>query len=259
MSSSTDAGELKIENTNINTGSGVTLSEHQKTLVGSVLDLFAGRPSLAKLQLWKDDAEFADPITIARGRKQFEPQWYGLQTAFSEIERLSHEVTSSGNPIEMDLKTRYVVKGIGKEQVIESKINIFTEGEKIAKVEDKWDGNLPDSSISNVSSLWLLLSPFWWVRYTEGWAFWVWSFCWETRVWRVSLRVLALSSVDEWCCSFFCALGVPFPSSVVEGKMCALFADYVGSAQAFRRLNAVSVPKMVGVPKNAEEDKARGN
>ena len=29
--------------------------------------------------------------------------------------------------------------------------------------------------------------------------------------------------------------------------------------QAFRRLNAVSVPKMVSVPKNEEEDKQRGN
>jgi hypothetical protein len=31
------------------------------------------------------------------------------------------------------------------------------------------------------------------------------------------------------------------------------------SSQAFRRLNAVSVPKMVGVPNNAEEDAKRGN
>jgi len=30
-------------------------------------------------------------------------------------------------------------------------------------------------------------------------------------------------------------------------------------SQAFRRLNAVSVPKMVGVPNNAEEDAKRGN
>ncbi|GAB7363791.1 hypothetical protein MBLNU230_g4358t1 [Neophaeotheca triangularis] len=175
--SNNNLGELKIENTNIQTSSSVTLSDHQKTLVGSVLDLFAGRPSLPKLQLWKDDATFTDPLTIAQGRKQFEPQWYGLQAAFSEIERLHHEVTSSGNPIEMDLKTRYVVKGIGKEQTINSKILIHTEGDKISKVEDKWDGQLPEGQI----------------------------------------------------------------------------------AQAFRRLNAVSVPNMVGVPKNAEEDAKRGN
>lgn len=29
--------------------------------------------------------------------------------------------------------------------------------------------------------------------------------------------------------------------------------------QAFRKINAVTVPKMVGVPKNDEEDAARGN
>ena len=44
---------------------------------------------------------------------------------------------SNGNPIEMDLSTRYVVKGIGKEQKINSKIQIWTEGDKIVKVADK--------------------------------------------------------------------------------------------------------------------------
>lgn len=181
MSSSND---LKIESTNISSAPGVDLSSHQKTLVGSVLDLFAGRPSLAKLQLWSDEGEFTDPLTIAKGRKQYEAQWYGLQTAFSEIERLHHEVKSNGNPIEMDLKTRYVVKGIGKEQTIQSLILIHTDasGEKIVKVEDKWDGKLPESSIANVS----LFSPFSWERYAEGWVFWGWSLVWETWVWRVS-------------------------------------------------------------------------
>lgn len=66
---------IPIENTNISTATGVDLSAQQKTIVGSVLDLFAGRPSLEKLQLWTDEAVFEDPITVARGRKQFEPQW----------------------------------------------------------------------------------------------------------------------------------------------------------------------------------------
>ncbi|KAL9132557.1 MAG: hypothetical protein Q9175_006267 [Cornicularia normoerica] len=145
------SSDLNIENTNIKTASGVSLNEQQKTLVGSVLDLFAGRPSLKKLRLWNDDAVFEDPITVAKGRNRYEPQWYGLQAAFSEIERLHHEVTSGGNPITMDLRTRYVVKGIGKEQIIDSKINIFhDETYKIKKVEDKWDGKLPDSSFQNV-------------------------------------------------------------------------------------------------------------
>ena len=84
--------------------------------------LFAGRPSLKKLQLWTDDAKFQDNITHAEGRKQYEAQWYGLQTAFSEIERLHQSVTSAGNPIVMDMKTRYKVKGLGSEQTIESVI-----------------------------------------------------------------------------------------------------------------------------------------
>ncbi|KAF2493568.1 hypothetical protein BU16DRAFT_551378 [Lophium mytilinum] len=175
----TTSNNLNIENTNLNTAPGVDLTPTQRTLTTSILDLFAGRPSLEKLALWTDDAVFEDPITIARGRKQYEAQWYGLQSAFSSIERLSHEVTSAGNPISMDMKTKYTVKGIGKEQTIESVIKIFTDeaGEKIVKVEDKWGGNLPESSFVN----------------------------------------------------------------------------------AFRKINAVTVPKMISVPKNKEEDAKRGN
>lgn len=51
---------IPIENTNINTRPGVELSPEQKPLVGSVLNLFAGRPSLKKLSLWTDDGVFED-------------------------------------------------------------------------------------------------------------------------------------------------------------------------------------------------------
>jgi len=86
----------------------------------------------------------------------------------------------------MDIKTRYVVKGIGKEQTIASKINIFYDkaSGKITKVEDKWNGNLPDSSFTNVS-IEQLFSPWWWVHYGEGWAWWTWSFTWDTWWWQV--------------------------------------------------------------------------
>jgi len=181
----TDRGELKIESQNIKTAPGVELSAQQQTLVGSVLDLFAGRPSLPKLGLWKDDAEFTDPLTVAKGREKYEAQWYGLQAVFSEIERLSHEVKSSGNPIVMDMSTRYVVKGLGKEQKIDSVVEIHTEGDKITKVADMWNGKLPDGAISNVSSLWTLGNPFWWFHYAESWVFYAWSFTWETSAWRV--------------------------------------------------------------------------
>lgn len=40
-----------------------------------MLDLFAGRPSLEKMQLWADEGVFTDPLTIAKGRKQYEAQW----------------------------------------------------------------------------------------------------------------------------------------------------------------------------------------
>jgi len=112
-------------------------------------------------------------------------------------------VKDAGNPILLDLKTRYVVKGIGKEQTIQSLVAIHTDEQgKISKVEDKWDGKLPESGIANVSSVFQLLNPFWWGHYWVGWGFWVWSWTWETQAWRVrAFPVLACFPIR--CCRIF--------------------------------------------------------
>jgi hypothetical protein len=54
----------------------------------------------------------------------------------------------------MDLKNRYVIKGINKEQTITSVVTIQTsaDGSRIEKVQDKWNGELPDGAIKNVST-----------------------------------------------------------------------------------------------------------
>lgn len=147
------SSSIKLETQSLKTAPGVSLSESQSTLTRSILDLFAGRPSLPKLSLWADDATFVDPLTASQGRKQFSAQWYGLQAAFSEIERLDHLVKDAGNPIVLELKTRYKVAGIGMEKVIESIVEITTDdkGEKITKVADKWNGSIPDGTIALVS------------------------------------------------------------------------------------------------------------
>jgi hypothetical protein len=93
------------------------------------------------------------PLTIAEGRKQYSTQWYGLQAAFSEIKRLSSSVASSGNPIEIDLKTMDKVKGLGTEHTIVSKVKIFTGGEKITRAEDRWNDKSPDGAFKIVSVL----------------------------------------------------------------------------------------------------------
>lgn len=85
------------------------------------------------------------------------------------------------------MTTRYVVKGVNMEKVMVSKVLVHLDaaGEKIVKVEDKWDGKLPDSGIANVSSPIQYMSPFWWLGYSAGWAWWCWSLTWETAIWRV--------------------------------------------------------------------------
>ncbi|KAJ9612922.1 hypothetical protein H2200_002863 [Cladophialophora chaetospira] len=127
--------------------SAQNMTAQQSLLACSVLDLFTGYPSKRKLALWTDDASFHDPLTIAEGRKQFEAQWYGLKAVMSDIVPEHAEVVSNGNPIEMKTKLRYKIKAVGKEQVIESRVLVHTTGEgdaqKITKVEDRWNGDVP--------------------------------------------------------------------------------------------------------------------
>ena len=94
---------------------------------------------------------FEDMITKAEGRKQYEAQWYGLKTVFSDIQRLEYQVTSSGNPIELSLKNSYTVKGINKEQTIDSRVLIYYDEttNKITKVQDRWNDKLPEGAFKD--------------------------------------------------------------------------------------------------------------
>ena len=126
----------------------------------------------------------------------------------------------------MDLKTRYVTKGINKEQTIESRVNIFYDKStgKITKVQDKWGGELPDSSFKNVS-VEQLLDPWWWVHYGEGWIWWMWSFTWDTWWWQV-----CGCDLSPTCCSVM--------SSSLKIRCTAADSCVAGNAESQLRLRA---------------------
>ncbi|KAK8005701.1 hypothetical protein PG990_011738 [Apiospora arundinis] len=204
-----------MKNTNINEGPGVKLNDQQKLVVGSVLDLFEGNPTLKHLSLWKRDAIFADPLASAEGFDRYAAQWYGLASLFSPIKIQSHRVVSGGNPIEVEMTNKYVVAGSvplikGKEQVISSRVRIHVDeadGLKITKVEDRWDDKLPDGAVSEVGDV---------------------------------LPVAALRAVAK--------------TGVAWGWWAFMNATWWRPFLVFRKLNAVTVPTFVKVPKNEEED-----
>ena len=73
------------------------------------------------------------------------------------------------------MRNKYKVKGIGSEQVVESKIKIYTsqDGTRITKVEDRWDDKLPDGGFKTVSlrsffSLFRFFLPFSFGGWYEG-------------------------------------------------------------------------------------------
>ncbi|PFH58289.1 hypothetical protein XA68_13915 [Ophiocordyceps unilateralis] len=140
---------IGVKNTELNISPGVTLTSEKKVVVGSVLDLFEGHPTLRHLTLWQPTATFQDPIAIAKGYASYAAQWYGLPVLFNPIKIRSHEVTSGGNPIELSLSNAYTMKGLKSEHVINSTVRIHVADDgKIEKVEDKWDMNIPLSGTS---------------------------------------------------------------------------------------------------------------
>lgn len=156
------------------------LTPRQSLLIASVMDLFAGRPSKRKLSLWTDDASFQDPLTIAEGRKQYEAQWYGVVATMSEVTQEHAEIVSVGNPIELRLKDRYKIKGLGKEQLIDSHVLVYltADGEKVTKVVDRWGGEVPpDGFFAKVSVM--RQSDSWHAREEKGMCWLTWN--WERR------------------------------------------------------------------------------
>ncbi|UPK90989.1 hypothetical protein LCI18_001924 [Fusarium solani-melongenae] len=143
---------IGITNTDIHKAAGVQLTPHQEVIIGSVLDLFEGRPSLRHLSLWTPTATFHDPITNAVGFDKFAAQWYGLVALFSPIIIQSHEVTSSGDPISLRLSNKYVLKGLGTEKVMDSVVDIHVGPDgRISRVEDKWNDKLPQGPFATAS------------------------------------------------------------------------------------------------------------
>lgn len=65
----------------------------------------------------------------------------------SDIVQEEVAIKNVGNPMELHLKTKYKVKAVGKEQVIDSTVLVHmtdaSDGAKITKVEDKWGGTPP--------------------------------------------------------------------------------------------------------------------
>lgn len=121
-------------------------------LTTSPVQLFEGNPTLKHFGLWSEGATFTDPLTVATGYAKYTAQFYGLPALFRPIQLQHHRVTGAGNPLELEMSNKYVVKGIKKEQVMNSVVRIFVGADgRIEKVEDRWNGKLPDGAISDVS------------------------------------------------------------------------------------------------------------
>jgi hypothetical protein len=117
----------------------------------------------------------------------------------------------------------YKFKELGIEHTIVSKIKIFTEGEKITRVEDRWNDKLPDEACKNVS-----VSSLSWICYGLSWVIEGGVFCLETS-WRQvrTLKLLSYSSMLSLLGNLLigsCANEADFPDYAESEQYCSTCA-----------------------------------
>ncbi|KAH6867597.1 hypothetical protein B0T10DRAFT_370301, partial [Thelonectria olida] len=128
-----------IHNVAINESPGVTLSDHERLLVGSILDLYEGKGSAKHLSLWSPRVYHACPGGILKGHRENLAIWYVHATWCESIQIQSHMVTSRMNPIRLNLSNKYIFKGIKMETTIDSEIQIHVDKDgKVERLEEHW-------------------------------------------------------------------------------------------------------------------------
>ncbi|KAL7275992.1 hypothetical protein RUND412_001023 [Rhizina undulata] len=134
----------QIETVEINVLQGLTLQGHQREVIGSVLDLFQGRPTRGKMAYWRGDAVFNGGFVKAFGRDEVLAAWQMHSKVMKDITMVSHEVVKvEDTSYEMELVQKYTLKGVGG-RVISVRSRIYIELDRcggIREVKDLWDGS----------------------------------------------------------------------------------------------------------------------
>ncbi|KAM5362857.1 hypothetical protein ACJZ2D_012306 [Fusarium nematophilum] len=199
-----------IHNTNINASPGVTLTDHARLLVGSILDLYEGKGSLKHLSLWSPQAYHTNPGGIIKGHRENVAAWYAHATWCESIQIQSHLVTSGGNPIRFNLSNKYLFRGIRMELIIDSEVWVHADKDgKVERLEERWvtvtnAGGRPAQSVEGQSA-WSLLG--WISTRISEWCWW--TVCTSTYWWAAwPLRratgllatecMRAIKDVEDW-------------------------------------------------------------
>jgi len=199
-----------IHNLNINASPSVTLSAHERLLVGSILDLYEGKGSLKHLSLWSPHACLTNPGGIIKGHREQVAAWYAHATWHESNQIQSHLVTSRGNPIQINLSAKYLFRGIRMQLTIDSKIWVYVDKDgKIERLEDRWvtvtnEGERPTESIQGQGA-WGILG---WARIRMSEWCW-WAVCTRTYWWAawplrratgflVTECTRAVKDVEDW-------------------------------------------------------------
>ncbi|KAM5383800.1 hypothetical protein ACJZ2D_001789 [Fusarium nematophilum] len=128
-----------IHNVNTTAAPGVALSDHERLLVGSILDLYEGRGTLRHLSLWSQHAYHANPPGIMTGHRRIVAAWYAHAASLESSHIQSHMVQST-SPIRFNLSINETFRGLGLQVMINSEVRVHVDEDgKIKRLEERWD------------------------------------------------------------------------------------------------------------------------
>lgn len=119
----------------------------RQELWAQVNELFNCRPTEDIYSLFTPDAEFEDPICIAKGLKEIKAQFNGMAKLFKGAQTLGYSyIKEDIDELWVDVTMEYNVPIYGK-KVMHSNIVIKTNDfGQIVRLEDRWGGKLIPSA-----------------------------------------------------------------------------------------------------------------
>ncbi|KAH9923257.1 uncharacterized protein B0H18DRAFT_909923, partial [Fomitopsis serialis] len=144
MSGSTPPNHIII-NASVAVAPGVAIDEHRRTLVGVVLDLFQGKPSLHKMSFFAEDAVYEDPVAKSVGRISIAAQFYGLPELVRASTTESARITASdARTTSFHVRQAFTPKLVPKTIAFDTVMTITVDAAgKIAHWQDRPSEGIP--------------------------------------------------------------------------------------------------------------------
>ncbi len=113
----------------------------REEIVSDILNLYNSNPTTESFRHYALNAQFEDPLQYSGSLSSIKSAFKFLPKIFIDTQVIKSDADIEGNPMKLNLETRYEWKGIKKETVIRSIVLLtLNNQEQIIRHEERWNG-----------------------------------------------------------------------------------------------------------------------